>query len=55
MQPGDAPVDSSKPAAPALSALAKQIALADGKTSTPLTPTVPIDDRVFLAIPTEPK
>jgi hypothetical protein len=55
MQPGDAPVDSSKPAAPALSGLAKQIALADGKTSTPLTPTVPIDDRVFLAIPTEPK
>jgi hypothetical protein len=55
MQPGDAPVDSSKPAAPALSGLAKQIALADGKTSTPLTPTVPIDDRVFLAIPAEPK
>ena len=55
MQPGDAPADSSKPAAPALSGLAKQIALADGKTSTPLTPTIPIDDRVFLALPTEPK
>jgi trimeric autotransporter adhesin len=55
MQPGDAPPDSSKPAAPALSALARQIALADGKTSTVLTPTVPIDDRVFLAIPNEPK
>ena len=55
MQPGDAPPDSSKPAAPALSGLAKQIALADGKTSTPLTPTIPIDDRVFLALPTEPK
>ena len=51
MQPGDAPADSSKPAAPALSGLAKQIALADGKTSTPLTPTIPIDDRVFLALP----
>jgi trimeric autotransporter adhesin len=55
MQPGDAPPDSSKPAAPALSGLAKQIALADGKTSTVLTPTIPIDDRVFLAIPNEPK
>jgi hypothetical protein len=55
MQPGDAPPDSAKPAAPALSALAKQIALADGKTSTVLTPTVPIDDRVFLALPLEPK
>ena len=55
MQPGDAPPDSAKPAAPALSALAKQIALADGKTSTVLTPTVPIDDRVFLALPPEPK
>jgi hypothetical protein len=55
MQPGDAPPDSAKPAAPALSALAKQIALADGKTSTVLTPTVPIDDRFFLALPPEPK
>jgi hypothetical protein len=51
MQPGDAPADSSKPAAPALSGLAKHIALADGKTSTPLTPTIPIDDRFFLALP----
>jgi hypothetical protein len=53
--PGDVPADSSKPAGPALSGLAKQIALADGKTSTVLTPTVPIDDRVFLAITNEPK
>jgi hypothetical protein len=55
LQPGDTPADSSKPAGPALSGLAKQIALADGKTSTVLTPTVPIDDRVFLAITNEPK
>jgi hypothetical protein len=55
MQPGDAPPDSSKPAAPVLSGLAKQIALVDGKASTVLTPTIPIDDRVFLAIPSEPK
>jgi WD40-like Beta Propeller Repeat len=55
LQPGDAPADSSKPAGPALSGLAKQIALADGKSSTALTQTVPIDDRVFLAITNEPK
>ena len=54
-QPGDAPADSSKPTGPALSGLAKQIALADGKNSTVLTQTVPIDDRVFLAITNEPK
>lgn len=55
LEPGDAPADSSKPAGPALSGLAKQIALADGKSSTVLTPTVPIDDRVFLAITNEPR
>ncbi len=55
LQPGDAPADSSKPAGPALSGLAKQIALADGKSSTALTKTVPIDGRVFLAITNEPK
>ena len=55
LEPGDAPADSSKPVGPALSGLAKQIALADGKSSTALTPTVPIDERVFLAIPKEPK
>lgn len=55
LQPGDAPADGSKPAGPALSGLAKQIALADGKSSTVLTPTVPIDDRVFLVITNEPK
>jgi WD40-like Beta Propeller Repeat len=55
LEPGDAPADSSKPVGPALSGLAKQIALADGKSSTALTQTVPIDERVFLAIPKEPK
>jgi hypothetical protein len=51
LQPGDAPADSSKPAGPALSGLAKQIALSGSKSSTVFTPTVPVDDRVFLAIP----
>jgi len=55
LQPGDAPADSSKPAGPALSGLAKQIALADGKNSTVMTHTVPVDDRVFLAITDDPK
>jgi hypothetical protein len=55
LQPGDAPADSSKPVGPALSGLAKQIVLADGKSSTALTRTVPIDDRVFLAFTNEPK
>ncbi len=54
-QPGDAPADSSRPTGPALSGLAKQIALAEGKTATVLTRTVPIDDRVFLAITNEAK
>jgi hypothetical protein len=55
LQPGDAPADPAKPVGPALSGLAKQIALADGKSSTVLTQTVPIDDGVFLAITKEPK
>ena len=55
LQPGDAPANSTKPAGPALSGLAKQIALASGKSSTVFTPTVPVDDRVFLALPEEKK
>jgi WD40 repeat protein len=55
LQPGDAPADTAKPAGPALSGLAKHIALGDGKSSTFFTPAVPIDDRVFLAIQSEPK
>jgi hypothetical protein len=55
LQPGDTPPNSAKPAGPALSGLAKQIALAEGKTATSFTQTVPVDDSVFLVIPTEPK
>jgi hypothetical protein len=40
---------------PALSGLAKQVALADGKSSTVFTSTVPVDDQVFLALPQDPK
>jgi hypothetical protein len=55
LQPGDTPANSTKPAGPALSGLAKQIGLADQKSSTVFTHTVPVDDSVFLAIPGEPK
>jgi hypothetical protein len=55
LMPGDAPANSPKPAGPALSGLAKQMALAEGKNATVFTPTVPIDDRVFLAIANERK
>jgi hypothetical protein len=55
VQPGDAPADSSKPGGPALSGLAKQIALAGGKSATALTKTLSIDEGVFLAITGEPQ
>ena len=51
LQPGDTPANSTRPAGPALSGLAKQIALAGGKSSTVFAPTVPVDDQVFLALP----
>ena len=53
--PGETPANSPKPVGPALSGLAKQIALSEGKGATVFTPTVPVDDRVFLAIPNEQK
>lgn len=55
LQPGDAPAESAKPAGPALAGLARQIALSDSKSSTVFTPTVPIDDQVFLAIRSDNK
>jgi hypothetical protein len=55
LMPGDTPANSTKPAGPALAGLAKQIALSEGKSATVFTPTVPVDDKVFLAISNEPK
>ena len=49
--PGDAPAAYAKPAGPAIAGSGKQVALADGKGSTLFTPTVTVDDHVFLAIP----
>src|SRR5208337_4492308 len=53
LMPGDAPANGTKPAGPAISGLAKQIALAEGKTSTVFTPTVAVDEGVILAVPKE--
>jgi hypothetical protein len=55
LMPGDTPANSTTPAGPALSGLAKQIALSEGKNATVFTPTVPVDDKVFLAISNEQK
>ena len=51
LMPGDTPANGTKPAGPAISGQAKQIALSDEKAATVFTPTVPVDDSVFLAIP----
>jgi hypothetical protein len=53
LEPGDTPANSARPAGPSIAGLAKQIALTDAKSSTVFTLTVPVDDRVFLAIPKE--
>ncbi len=55
LSPGDTPANSNKPVGPALSGLAKQVALADRKSATVFTPTVPVDDEVFLAVTQDPK
>jgi TolB protein len=53
LQPGDVPAVGAKPAGPALAALAKQVVLPDGKSSTLFTSTVAVDDRVLVAIPNQ--
>jgi hypothetical protein len=53
MMPGDAPENGAKPAGPAISGAAKQIALADRKSATVFTPTVAVDEDVVLAVPKE--
>jgi hypothetical protein len=53
MMPGDAPANGTKPAGPAVSGTAKQIALADRKSATVFTPTVAVDENVVLATPKE--
>ena len=53
MMPGDTPANGTKPAGPAVSGTAKQIALADRKSATVFTPTVSVDENVVLATPKE--
>ncbi len=55
LSPGDTPANSDKPVGPALSGLAKQVAVTDGKSATVFTSTVPVNDQVFLALPQDPK
>lgn len=53
LQPGDVPAGSANPVGPALAALAKQLALPDGRSSILFTSTVAVDDRVLVAIPNQ--
>ncbi|HXJ15466.1 MAG TPA: hypothetical protein VNH19_24600 [Candidatus Limnocylindrales bacterium] len=53
MMPGDAPANGTKPAGPAVSGTAKQIALGERKSATVFTPTVAVDENVVLATPKE--
>jgi len=50
LQPGDGGGTDAAPAGPALSGKAKHVAVTGAKTSTLFTRSVPVDDRVFLAI-----
>jgi WD40-like Beta Propeller Repeat len=50
LEPGDTPSVGALPAGPALSGGAKNIALAGAGNPTLFTRSVPVDDRVFLAI-----
>jgi len=49
LQPGDG-ASTSKPAGPALAGNAKQVAASGAASSTLFTHSVPVDDRVFLAL-----
>jgi hypothetical protein len=50
LQPGDGSGTSSKPAGPAISGNAKQVAATGADSSTLFTRSVAVDDRVFLAL-----
>ena len=54
LEPGDV-TPGVPPAGPVLAGHGKQLALAAGKTSTVFTVTVPVDDRVLVAMPGETK
>jgi hypothetical protein len=50
VMPGDTTSLQSKPAGPAISSSAQAVGVSSATTPTVFTPTVPIDDRVFLAL-----
>src|SRR5258708_6386067 len=50
LQPGDGTASASRPAGPALSSNAGQVAIVGGNAATLFTRSVAVDDRVFLAI-----
>jgi WD40 repeat protein len=50
LQPGDTSTTEAKPAGPALSASANRVALAGANAPTLFSPSVAVDDRVFLAL-----
>jgi hypothetical protein len=50
LEPGDASAGDARPAGPALSGSSGRVALAGAHTATFFTPSVAVDDRVFLAL-----
>jgi hypothetical protein len=50
LQPGDVSAGDARPAGPALSGSSGRVALAGAHTATFFTPSVAVDDRVFLAL-----
>jgi len=56
LAPGETPAGSGAMVpGPALSGLARQVALVEGQNATVFTPTVPVDDQIFLALPAAPR
>lgn len=55
LQPGDGLLTIGKPAGPALSGKAGHVAVVGGNATTLFMRSVPVDDRVFLAITADPR
>ena len=55
LQPGDTSINAAKPAGPALSGNSHQVAVPGANLATVFTRSVPVDDKVFLAITGQPQ
>src|SRR5262249_28056835 len=55
LQPGDTGTSAAKPAGPALSGNSHQVAVPGANVATVFTRSVPVDDKVFLAITGQPQ